>query len=359
MTNHHIVHTIPFALAQPRASHVYWLVPKQRRPLMKETMKAVTYHEYGTADVLQLKQDIPTPTPKRDEVLIQVHAATVTTGDVNMRGFTFVPRGFKYLSRLAFGLFRPRKAILGTEVAGKVVAIGQDVTRFAVGDDVFGIGSMQVGAYAEYVCRKAKGGLAHLPSGATYAEAAALPFGAGTALYFVQDVTNVQAGQHVLVNGASGGVGHYIVQIAKALGANVTGVCSQRNHELVLSLGADHVIDYHKEDFTQRHGMYDHIFSTVPGVTHFRACQQALTPNGRYIAVAGGLSDMWRSLWNKRIAVGTPSESPENIELLRQWFEEGKCKPFIDQTYPLAQIAEAHRYVDTGRKRGNVVILVS
>lgn len=324
---------------------------------MADTMKAVLYKQYGPADVLQLKEVVQ-PTPKADEVLIKVHATTVTTGDVNMRGFTFVPRGFKTLSRLAFGLFRPRKPILGTEVSGEVVAVGSQVKRFQVGDSVFGIASTQLGAYAEYVCRRAEGGLAHKPDNVTHAEAAAISFGAGTALYFVQDLAQVQAGQRILVNGASGCVGSYVVQIAKALGAHVTGVCSTRNTQLVTSIGADATIDYTQEDFTQNHGCYDFIFDTVVGHMTFERCRQALTPNGKYVAIAGGIRELLQSLWNKRILAGTPRENKENIEILGHWLQEGKIKPIIDSTYTLEQTADAHRYVDTGRKRGNVLIQV-
>ncbi|NJL92442.1 MAG: NAD(P)-dependent alcohol dehydrogenase [Anaerolineae bacterium] len=321
-------------------------------------MQAVVYTQYGPPEVLKL-QTVPIPTPKDDEVLIKVHAATVTAGDVNLRGFTFVPDDMKLLPRLAFGLRRPRQPILGTEVAGEVVAVGQAVQRFAVGDAVFGIGSSRLGAYAEYVTRKATGALATIPAGLSYTEAAAVPFGASTALYFLQQRANVQPGQQVLVNGASGGVGSYAVQIAKALGAEVTAVCSTHNLDLVRGLGADHVIDYTHEDFTQRTATYDIILDTVMGALRFADCKNALRPGGRYLAVAGGLREMLQSVWNKQVVTGTPREDAAGMAALQAMLQTGQIKPLIDRCYPLAETAEAHRYVETRRKRGSVVINVT
>lgn len=326
-------------------------------------MKAIVYEQYGAPDVLRIT-DLPRPTPNDSEVLIKVHAATVTTGDVNMRGFTFVPPGFGPLPRLMFGIRKPRKPILGTEIAGEVVAIGSAVTRFRVGDAVYGIDSDANGAYAEYACRPADGALAQKPANLSYEEAAAIPFGAGTALNFLKYKGGIQPGQKVLVNGASGGTGSYAVQLAKHFGAEVTGVCSTRNIELVKSLGADHVIDYTKTDFTESGETYDLIFDTVVGKTSFTRCRRVLKPGGRYLAVAGGLQEMLQaartSLFGAcKVIAGTPTETAETLELLNQIIEQGKVRVLIDRCYPLEQIVEAHRYVDTGRKRGNVVITVT
>jgi NADPH:quinone reductase-like Zn-dependent oxidoreductase len=321
-------------------------------------MKALVYTEYGGPDVLHM-QTVDVPSPEADEVLIKVHAASVTTGDVNIRGFTFVPDGMKMMPRLVFGLRRPKRSILGTEVAGEVVAVGADVTRFKVGDAVFGIGSSRLGAYAEYVNRKADSALAHIPAGMSYAEAAAIPFGAGTAVYFLKDRVTVQPGQHVLVNGASGGVGCYAVQIAKALGAEVTGVCSTRNADLVRESGADHVIDYTRKDFTQNRAAYDFIVDTVLGALTFAGCKDALKPGGRYLAIAAGLGEMIRSIWNKRIVTGSPKEDAAGMNALVEMLEAGQIKPVIDRCYPLEETAEAHRYVESRRKRGSVVITVA
>ncbi len=325
-------------------------------------MKAIVYTEYGPPDVLQLKE-VAKPTPKDDEVLIKVYAATVTAGDVNTRGFTFVPPGFGPLPRLMFGLRRPRRTILGTELAGEIEAVGGAVTSFRKGDQVFGIGSESFGAYAEYVCRPEGGALALKPANMTYEEAAAVPFGALTALYFLRDMGHIQSGQKVLVNGASGGVGSYAVQLAKYYGAEVTGVCSTKNLELVKSLGADKVVDYTQEDFTQGGETYDIIVDTAVGKTSFSLCKHALKQKGLYLAVAGGLQGMIQMLWTsmiggKKVLAGMGPERKEDLIFLKGLMETGKIKPIIDRRYPLEQTAEAHRYVDKGHKRGSVVITV-
>lgn len=325
-------------------------------------MQAIVYTQYGSPDVLQLKE-VAKPTPKDDEVLVKVHAATVTTGDVNMRGFVFVPPGFGPLPRLMFGIRGPKKTILGTELAGVIEAVGKDVTQFKPGDAVFGIDSGYIGAYAEYVCRPAKGALALKPANMTYEEAAAVPFGAGTALFFLRDKAHIQRGQKILVNGASGGVGNYAVQLAKYYGAEVTGVCSTANLELVKSLGADHVIDYTRQDFTTSGTTYDIIFDTVVGKASFARCKNALNPNGLYLAIAGGPKEMLQSVQSsfmggKKIIAGSPPESKEDLLFLKGLIEAGSLRAIIDRSYPLEQTAEAHRYVDSGRKKGNVVINV-
>lgn len=326
-------------------------------------MKAVVYEEYGSADVLHFNE-VPKPSPREKEVLIRVHAATVTTGDVNMRGFTFVPPGFGFLPRLMFGLRKPKKNILGVEVAGVIESIGRNVSLFKPGDQVFGINSTDLGAYAEYVCWPEKRALALKPSTITYEEAAAIPFGAGTALYFLRDLAKIQPGQKVLVNGASGGVGVYAVQLAKYYGADVTGVCSTANTALVRSLGADTVIDYTKEDIRKHTAKYDIIFDTVVGKTSFSTYENLLKPKGLYLAVAGGLREMRQMLWTswrggKKVLAGSPSERREDLMFISELIEARKLKPVIDRRYPLEQIADAHRYVDTGRKRGGVVITVA
>jgi NADPH:quinone reductase-like Zn-dependent oxidoreductase len=326
-------------------------------------MKAIVYTQYGSPDVLRL-EEVEEPAPKDNEVLIRVHAATVTAGDVNMRGFTFVPPGFGPLPRLMFGLRQPKKSILGTELAGEVEAVGKDVTLFKKGDPVFGIGSNVLGAYAEYVCRSENGALAIKPAQLTYEEAAALPFGAGTALYFLRDLAKIQRGQKVLVNGASGGVGVYAVQLAKYYGAEVTGVCSTANLELVKSLGADKVIDYTKQDFTQNGETYDIIVDMVVGKTSFARCKSSLVSKGLYLAVAGGLKEMIQMLWTsitggKKVLAGMPPERKEELILIKELVEAGKIKPVIDRRYPMEQTAAAHRYVDTGHKKGSVVIAIA
>ncbi len=323
-------------------------------------MKAVVYDRYGPPEVLCLT-DIDKPTPKADEVLIRVHAATVTAGDVNMRGFTFVPPGFGPLPRLMFGIRKPRKPILGVEIAGEIEAVGEHVTAFKNGDAVFGINATTLGAYAEYACRPADKTLAHKPANLSYAEAAAIPFGAGTALYFLRDKADIQPDQRALILGASGGTGSAAVQLARHFGAEVTGVCSTRNVERVRSLGAHHVIDYTQEDFTTT-GIYDIVFDAVPGAYSFAQCKPVLTENGIYLAVAGGPGTMLQAALpargGKRIAAGSPPEDSGDLMLLSALAEQGVLRSLIDRVYPLDEIVEAHRYVDTGRKRGNVVINV-
>ena len=325
-------------------------------------MKAIVYTKYGSPDVLHFKE-VEKPAPSDDEVLVRVHAATVTAGDVNVRGFTFVPPGFGPLPRLMSGLRKPKRTILGTELAGEIETVGKDVKLFKKGDQVFGIGSEIFGAYAEYACRPEKGALALKPANLTYDEAAAVPFGAGTALYFLRDMAKLQRGQKILVNGASGGVGVYAVQLAKYYGAEVTGVCSTTNVELVKSLGADKVIDYTKEDFTKSGENYDIILDTVVGKTSFSRCKGSLKQNGLYLAVAGGLQEAAQMLWTsitggKKVIFGSPVERKEELIFIKELVEAGKIRPVIDRRYPLEQTAEAHRYVDKGHKKGSVVITV-
>ncbi len=325
-------------------------------------MKAIVYTEYGPPDVLHL-QEVEKPTPKANEVLLKVHAATVTAGDVNMRGFTFVPPGFGFLPRLMFGLRKPRKPILGIEAAGEVEAVGSAVTLFKPGDQVFGSNAVRLGAYAEYVCWPENRALALKPANLTYEEAAALSFGGLTALYFLRDKAKLQKGRQILIIGASGGVGTAMVQIARYYGAEVTGVCSTPNLDLVKSLGADYVVDYTQEDVTKNGKTYDVIADTVCGKASFARYQASLKPNGLYLAVAGGPREMIQTLLTsirggKKVISGMGGESNQALDFLKELAEVGHLKPFIDKTFSLEQTADAHRYADTGRKRGNVVIRV-
>jgi NADPH:quinone reductase-like Zn-dependent oxidoreductase len=323
------------------------------------TMRAAVYTEYGPPEVLHL-DTIEQPTPKDNEVLIRVHATSVTTGDVNMRGFVFVPAGLKFLTRLMFGLNKPRKTVLGVEFAGEIVALGSGVTRFNVGDEVFGLDGSGIGAYAEYKTIAEDRGIVTKPATLSFEDAAGFPNGALTAYTFLKKLADIQPDQRVLVNGASGSVGSAGVQLAKAFGAEVTGVCSTRNLELVQSLGADFVIDYTQQDFTQNGATYDIIFDTV-GKSSFAACKASLSPNGLYLASAGGVGEMLQSvrtglIGSKKVKAGVSSERQEDLLILKQMLKDGKIKPVIDRCYPLEEIVEAHRYVDSGRKRGNVVI---
>ena len=270
-----------------------------------------------------------------------------------------VPTGFGFIARLALGVRKPRQPILGTELAGDVEAVGKGVTRFTVGDRVFAFSGTRMGCHAEYKCMAEDGMVAPIPPNLSYDEAAGLSFGGTTALDFLRR-GKLQSGERVLVNGASGGVGTAVVQLAVHSGADVTGVCSTANVDLVRSLGARHVIDYTREDFTKTGETYDVIVDTA-GTAPFSRSKRALTPRGRLLQVLGGLPDLLRVPWvaltsGKRIVAGPAAERPEDLRFLAQLAESGEFKPVIDRRYPFEQIVEAHRYVDKGHKRGNVVI---
>jgi NADPH:quinone reductase-like Zn-dependent oxidoreductase len=320
-------------------------------------MKAVVYERYGPPEVLQLKE-VEKPTPKDNEVLIKTHATTVTSGDWRVRSL-IVPVGFGLIMRLVFGISRPKQPILGTELAGVVESVGKDVSKFKVGDPVFAFSDAAMGCHAEYKCMPEDGAMALKPENLTYDEAAALSFGGTTALDFFRR-GKLQSGEKVLVNGASGGVGTAAVQLAKHFGADVTGLCSTANVELVRSLGASHVIDYTQEDFTQNGETYDVIVDTA-GTAPYSRSQASLKEGGRLLMVLGGLPSMLQIPWvlltsSKKVIAGPAAGSAEDLRFLAGLAEAGEFKPVIDRRYPLEQIAEAHRYVDTRRKKGNVII---
>jgi len=322
-------------------------------------MKAILYTKYGPPEVLQLKE-VDQPVPRANEVLIKVLATTVTVADFRSRSFT-VPAVFWLPARITLGLTKPKKQILGVELAGEIEGVGKDVKRFKKGDQVFAATLISYGAYAEYKCLPEDAAIAMKPSNLTYEEAAALPIGARTALHFLRKA-NLQPGQKVLVYGASGSVGTYAVQLARYFGAEVTGVCSTRNVELVRSLGADQVIDYTAEDFSTKGETYDVIFEAVDK-SSFSACMRALKKEGIYLNVTVPLPTI-QMLWtkmtsSKKLFLGeNPPEKAEDLIFIKELVEAGKLKPVIDRGYPLEQIVEAHRYVDKGHKKGNVVITV-
>ena len=320
-------------------------------------MKAIVYERYGPPEVLELKE-VAKPTPKDNEVLIKTHATTVTSGDWRVRSLN-VPAGFGLIMRLVFGISKPKQPILGSELAGVIESVGKDVRKFKVGDQVFAFSDASMGCHAEYKCMPQDGAVVLKPPSLSYDEAAALSFGGTTALDFLRR-GKLQSSEKVLVNGASGGVGTAAVQLAKHFGADVTGVCSTANMELVRSLGASHVIDYTKEDFTQNGETYDVIVDTV-GTAPFSRSKDSLKAGGRLLMVLAGLPDMLQIPWvsmtsSKKVIAGPAAGRAEDLRFLAGLAQAGEFKPVIDRRYPFEQIAEAHRYVDTGRKKGNVII---
>ncbi|MCU4863207.1 NAD(P)-dependent alcohol dehydrogenase [Bacillus cereus] len=299
-------------------------------------MKAIICTKYGPPNVLQL-QNVEKPKPKKNEVLVKIHATSVSTGDCRIRGFNS-PLLFWIPMRIILGFRKPRKPILGVELSGEIEDIGTDVTRFKKGDQVFALTELNLGGYAEYTCVHESGLIALKPTNVTYEEAAVIPFGGTSALHFLRK-GQIKKGQRVLIYGASGSVGTAAIQLAKYFGATVTAICSSSNFDLVTTLGADNVIDYMEEDFTKRGEHYDIIFDAV-GKYKKSLCTDALMPNGKYVSVNGMMAKV----------------SKEDMNLLKQLAETEKLKPVIDRTYRLEEIAEAHIYVEKGHKKGNVSI---
>ncbi len=317
-------------------------------------MRAAFTPVYGPAEVLEVR-DVPPPTPGDHEVLVAVHASTVTAGDHRLRAADF-PSISALFGRLVLGMFRPKQAVQGTNFAGRIVAVGRKVTRYAAGDDVFG--ATMHGAYAEYLTVSEDGPMARKPTGLGYAEAAALPYGAVTALRFLRDIGAVRPGDKVLVVGASGGVGRFAVQIAKHLGAEVTGVCSAANFDLVRSLGADHVLDHRTTDFTRRPERYDVLFD-VAGTTTFSQSRQSLSRDGRYLTLlisVGVLVQMLLTSMRRgpRAKFAIVAGDRDEMDRVRELAERGAIRPVLGQSFPLERIAEAH----AARTTGTVIVTV-
>ncbi len=325
------------------------------------TMKAIVYTQYGSPDVLQLKE-VAKPTPKDNEVLVKVHAASVNAADLHLL------RGKPFLMRfMGFGLLKPKHTILGAAMAGRVEAVGRNVKQLQPGDEVFGdVSGCGWGAFAEYLCAR-EDALALKPANVTFEQAAAVPLAAVTALQGLRAKGQIQAGQKVLIYGAGGGVGTFAVQIAKSFGAEVTGVCSTRNVDMVRSIGADHVIDYTQEDFTKNGQRYDFIFA-VNGYHSIFDYKRALSPAGVYVMIGGSNAHLVQAMFlgpwismtgrQKMGSMGVAKPNQQDLVFMKELLEAGKVVPVIDRRYPLRETAEALRYLETGHTQGKVVITV-
>jgi len=330
-------------------------------------MKAIVYTEYGPPDVLQLKE-VEKPIPKEDEVLIRIYATSVNYGDIVARNFGNIPPGkffmplpFWLVGKISFGIRKPKNTILGNELAGEIESVGKGVKSFKPGDQVFGYPSQNMRAYAEYRCMPEDGCVGIKPANMTYEEAAVVPYGALMA-FELQRKVNIQSGQKVLINGASGGIGSGVVQLAKYYGAEVTGVCGTPRLEFVKSLGADKVIDYTKEDFTQSGETYDLILDVL-GKSSFSRCKSSLKQNGRYVLTSFKMRDLIDMIWtsaigSKKVICAVLVAKPEDLISIKELIEAGAMKAVIDKSFPLEQTAEAHQYLEEGHARGKVVITV-
>lgn len=320
-------------------------------------MKAIIYQKYGSPEVLQFAE-IAKPIPADNEVLIKIKATSVTNADCYMR------RADTFFSRMVLGLLKPRKKyqILGTEFSGIVEAVGTKIKDWKTGDEIFGFRGFDTGCYAEYKCVSPKGSLAPKPANLSFEEAASMVDGATTAYFFLKDKAKITNGQKVLINGASGSIGTFAVQLAKFWGATVTAVCSAKNAEMVQSLGADIVIDYSKEDFTKKKELYDIIFDTV-GKSSFSKCKNILAPNGKYLTTTLNLKNVCLGLWTKwfaqkKVLFGMSVKKTEALNFIKALAEQEKLKTIIDRSYTFEQMAEAHTYVEAGHKKGNVTIIL-
>lgn len=327
-------------------------------------MRAVLHTEYGPPDRLRVVE-VEKPVPADDQLLVRVHASTVSTGDCNVRNMTFVPPSMMPIAKLMFGVRKPRKpAILGTQLAGEVEGVGARVTRFNLGDRVFASTGGAGGGHAEYACVAEGGAVARIPEGIGYEDAVAIPFGADTALHYLCDLAKLRPGQELLVVGAAGSVGSAAVQIAKDIGARVTGVCSTRNVELVRSLGAAEVVDYTREDVTANGKRYDAILDTA-GPASFSRYRGSLKATGVYLPLLMNLSDMaLRMPWTAirrgpRLKGGVALENHERMQVIEEMIRSGRLRAVVDRVYPLDRIADAFAHVERGHKRGSVVVAIA
>ena len=331
-------------------------------------MKAVVYKEYGPPGVLHLAE-VEKPAPGEDEILVRIRATSVNVGDLWARNFKAMtpskftmPLLFWLPARMYFGFSKPKINILGNEFAGDVEAVGKNVKRFRKGDPVFGYRGQRMGANAEYLCMAEDGLVALKPANLTYEEAAVIPGGGMTALSLLRKV-NIQPGQKVLVNGASGSIGSAAVQLARHYGAEVTGVCGTQRLEYVKALGADRVIDYTREDFTQNGETYDLIFDIL-GKSSFSRCKNSLKPEGIYLRASFKMKQLFQMLWTsvrggKRVICALSSEKPDDLAFIKRLVEEGKIKALIDKRYPMEEAAEAHRYIENGARTASVTLVIA
>lgn len=338
----------------------------EENPKMNATMKAAIYTEYGSPDVLHITE-MATPTPQDNEILVHIQARSVNYGDLFARNFPakksseFNMPGILLIAvRMSFGARKPKVQIQGSEFAGDVVAVGKDVTKFKVGDKVFGYRGQAMGANAEYLSVSENSVVTHMPKNMTYAEAAVVPYGGITAVNLLRKV-NIQPGQKVLINGASGGIGAAALQLAKHYGAEVTGVAGTRRQDYMKALGADHVIDYTREDFTQNGETYDVIIDIL-GKSSFAKARRSLKKQGRYLRASFKMREVWQALrtrffGNKKVVVGLAAENVGDLVEIRELVEARTYKSVIDRYFPLEQVAEAHRYIESGNKQGSIVIM--
>ena len=320
-------------------------------------MKAAVFTKYGLPELLQIKE-VNKPTTKDNQVLVRICATAVTSGDARIRGFN-IPFGFRTISRLIFGITKPRKQVLGVVFSGIVEAIDEKVTQFKVGDAVFGANN-NFGAHAEYITIPESEAIVLKPSNINHKEAAAVPFGALTSLKFLRDFGKIKPKEKILINGASGALGVYGVQLAKHFGAEVTGVCSTANLELVTSLGADHVIDYTTTDFTSNNETYDIIYDTVGNIS-FSNYKSSLNKNGRLLLAVAGISQYFQMLstaliGNKKVVAGVAIFNKKDLSTIKTLLDTEEIKAIIGKSFPLENIVEAHKYVDSGHKIGSAVV---
>lgn len=331
-------------------------------------MKAIIANKYGSPEVLQMGE-VKTPTPKDNQVLVKIHAVSINFGDLLVRDFPKVtPRNFSMPgilwlpTRLTLGIRKPRQPIFGSEFSGVIESVGKDVTRFNVGDEVFGYRSMNMGANAEYLAVNEDSLIAPKPDNMTFDEIATVPYGALTALHILRKM-DIKTGQKILINGASGGIGMFAVQLAKAYGAEVTGVCGTARVEMVKALGADHVIDYTQEDFTQNGETYDLIFDVIRK-SSFKKVKNSLTQNGRYLLASFKMKQIFQMLWTsrfskKKVVCAMAGENLQDLLQIKDLIDDGTLKTVVDRSFPMEQAPNAHRYAESNARKGRVVINIA